>query len=71
MKSRVWALAVPAVYCALLSLGDPKSMCTWLPGGFAIVGMQQFFLLHRIEKLEARHAPPPAANRSMVSDANE
>jgi len=64
------AFFAPAAYCTLLALMDPKTDM-WLTLCFAMVAMTQWGLLRRIEALEARHAPPPAANRSKASAANE
>ena len=63
------ALFAPAAYCTLLALMDPKTDL-WLNICFAMVAMTQWGLLRRIEALEARRAPPAAANRSQAPAAN-
>jgi hypothetical protein len=50
---------------------DMGSAIVWFPVCFFCVALAQVRLLRRIEALEVRHAAPPAANRSKVSDANE
>jgi hypothetical protein len=63
------ALFAPAAYCILLALMDPKTDL-WLSICFAVVAMTQWGLLRRIEALEARRAPPPAADRSKAPAAD-